>query len=391
MLQMAEARPFTIDIPQADLDDLHYRLERTRWPHDVGNPEGAYGAPRGYVEELVSYWRDSYDWRAVEAQMNSYDQQMVEIDGVPIHFMRVRGKGPNPTPLLLTHGWPWTFWDLRKVVDPLADPGAYGGDPSNSFDVIVPSLPGYGLSVPLTTTGVDVARIAELWVALMVDVLGYPKFGAEGGDWGAIVTAQLGHAHAEHLIGVYLTLPIIPGLVGNRTPSEEDFDDDERWMYQRQVESRRHTEAHIAVHRRDPQTFAYAMADSPTGLGAWLWWRRQLWCDGDALDVFGHDDLCTLASLYWFNTSFASSIRLYAEQFTGPPVLVHDAMPVIEAPTGFALFPKELVFVPRSIAETHTDLRRWTVFDSGGHFAPAERPNAVIDELRAFFADLTAS
>lgn len=386
---MPEPRPLTVDVPQADLDDLHDRLRRTRWPHDVGNPDGRYGAPRAYVEELATYWRDTYDWRAVEARMNAYDQQLVEIDGVPVHFMRVPGRGPDPIPLILTHGWPWTFWDFRRVVDALADPAAHGGDPAVSFDVIVPSLPGYGLSVPLRRTGVDVARIAELWVALMRDVLGYNRFGAQGGDWGAFVTAQLGHAHAAHLLGVYLTLPVVPGLAGRRAPGRDAYAEDEQWMVTRQDEARRHVEAHVAVHRRDPQTFSYAMADSPVALGAWLWWRRQLWCDGDALEVFGHEDLCTLASLYWFNGSFASSVRLYAEQFSKPAVLAHDRRPVIEAPTGFGVFPKELLFVPRSVAASHSDLRRWTVFDRGGHFAPAERPDAVVDELRAFFGELT--
>lgn len=382
------ARPLTIDVPQADLDDLRDRLARVRWAHDPGNPDGRYGAPRDFVQDLVSYWRDRYDWRAVEAEMNAWDNFVVEIDGVPIHYLRVPGRGPDPTPIVLTHGWPWTFWDLHHVVEPLADPAAHGGDPAQSFDVIVPSLPGYGFSVPLRTTGIDVPRIAELWVTLMRDVLGYDRFGAQGGDWGAFVTAQLGHAHAEHLLGVYLTLPVIPGRFGRRAPGPDDYAPDEQWMVDRQAEARPHIEAHVAVHRRDPQTFAYAMADSPVGLGAWLWWRRQLWCDGDAVDVFGRDDLCTLASLYWFNTSFASSIRLYAEQFSKPPVLAHDRTPVIEAPTGFGLFPKELLFVPRSVAEADTDLRRWTVFDRGGHFAPAERPDAVVAELRAFFTGI---
>jgi pimeloyl-ACP methyl ester carboxylesterase len=386
---MTPSQPFTIEIPQGDLDDLRQRLARTRWPADPGNPDGRYGAPRGYIEELLTYWREAYDWRAVEAQMNAYDHQLVNIDGIPIHFMRVPGKGPNPTPIVLTHGWPWTFWDLHKVVDPLADPASYGGDPADAFDVIVPSLPGYGFSVPLPTTGVDIPRIAELWVTLMRDVLGYDRFGAQGGDWGAFVTAQLGHAHAEHLIGTYLTLPLIPGLFGRNAPRAADYAEDEQWMIKRQSESRRHTDAHVAVHRRDPQTFSYAMADSPCGLGAWLWWRRQLWCDGSALEVFGHDDLCTLASLYWFNTSFASSIRLYAEQFSKPPQLSHDHLPLMEAPTGFGVFPKDLLFIPKAVAESHTNLHRWTVFDHGGHFAPAERPDAVVDELRAFFRALS--
>jgi len=387
-----EPRPFTLEIPQADLDDLRDRLHRTRWPVDPGNPGGRYGAPREWMEDLVHHWADVYDWRKVEAEINAYDNYMVTLDeGVPIHFLRAPGKGPNPMPLLLTHGWPWTFWDLHKVIGPLSDPAAYGGDPADAFEVIVPSLPGYGLSVPLTTTGVDVARVAQLWVQLM-GVLGFERFGAEGGDWGAIITGQLGHAHAENLIGVYLTLPLVPGLMGKRAPKPEQFAADEQWMLTRMDEARRITEAHVAVHRRDPQTFAYAMADSPTGLGAWLWHRRQLWCDGDALEVFGRDDLCTLSSLYWFNSSMASSIRLYAEQFQKPATLTRELTPerpkIMDAPTGFGIFPKELILLPRSVAEEHTDLRRWTVFDRGGHFAPAERPDAVVDELRAFFRDL---
>ncbi len=380
--------PLEIAVPQQELDDLRARLERTRWPADPGNPGGRYGATREWMGDLVHHWAYNYDWRAVEAKMNAYDHYKVSIDGIPIHFQRVPGKGPNPMPLVLTHGWPWTFWDLHKVVDALADPAAHGGDPADAFEVIVPSLPGYGLSVPLTTTGVDVASIAQLWVTLMTEVLGFERFGAEGGDWGAIITGWLGHAHPESMIGVYLTLPVIPGMFGKRAPKPSDYAPDEQWMLARADEARRATEAHVAVHRRDPQTFSYAMADSPAGLGAWLWHRRDLWCDGDPLEVFGRDDLCTLSSLYWFNTSFASSIRLYAEQFTKPAGTVHDRERVIEAPTGFGVFAKELMFVPRSVAERATDLRRWSVFDRGGHFAPAERPDAIITEMREFFRPL---
>ncbi|MCC6435201.1 MAG: epoxide hydrolase [Acidimicrobiales bacterium] len=385
---MVQPTPFRIDIAQSELDELQARLRRTRWPADPGNPDGRYGATAEWMADLVHHWAEEYDWRAVEARMNAYDHQRVEIDGVPIHFMRVPGTGPSPMPIVLTHGWPWTFWDLRKVADALADPAAHGGDPADSFDVIVPSMPGYGFSVPLQQTGVDIARIAELWVSLMRDVLGYERFAAQGGDWGAFVTGRLGHAHAEHLIGVYLTMPVIPGLLGKRAPRPADFAPDEQWMVARADEARRMTEAHVAVHRRDPQTFAYAMADSPTGLGAWLWHRRDLWCDGDPLEVFGREDLCTLSSLYWFNSSFASSIRIYAEQFTKPQALVHDRERIIDAPTGFGVFAKELMFLPRATAERHTNLQRWTVFDRGGHFAPAERPDAVVDELRAFFRPL---
>ena len=380
--------PFAIAIPQSELDDLDARLARTRWPADFAEDDERYGAPRSFLEPLLDYWRTEFDWRAVEARMNEYDHQRVEIEGVPIHFMRVPGKGPNPTPIILTHGWPWTFWDYRHMVDALADPLAHGGREDESFDVIVPSLPGYGFSVPLRTTGVDVARVADLWVTLMRDVLGYDRFAAAGGDWGGFITGHLGHAHAEHMIGVYLTFPVIPGLFGRNAPKPEQFAEDEHWMLDRMRVALRQTESHMTVHRRDARTLAYAMADSPAGLAAWLCWRRQLWCHGDAVDVFGYEDLCTLASLYWFDTSFASAIRIYAEQFTKPAVLAHDRVPVIEAPTGFAVFPEELIFTPRAIAETHTDLRRWTVFERGGHFAPAEQPEPLIKELRTFFSTL---
>jgi pimeloyl-ACP methyl ester carboxylesterase len=200
------------------------------------------------------------------------------------------------------------------------------------------------------------------------------------------VTAYLGHAHPERLIGIYLTMATVPGVPFASRP--EDFAPDEQWMAARAREIRRTTEAHVAVHRRDPQTLAYAMADSPAGLGAWLWHRRELWCDGDALEVFGRDDLCTLASLYWFNTSFASSIRIYAEQFTKRWQLAHDRDRVIDAPTGIGVFQGDVVFLPRAVAERRTNLRRWRVFEHGGHFAPAEQPDVVVDELRTFFRDL---
>ena len=385
---MQAPTPYAVDIPQSDLDDLKDRLRRTRWPADPGNPGGQYGAPRAWMEELVHYWTDRWDWRGIESEMNSYQHYAVDIDGVLIHYQYIPGRGPDPMPLILSHGWPWTFWDYRKVVDPLADPAAHGGDPHDSFDVIVPSLPGFGFSVPLTTTGVDVARMADLWLALMRGVLGFDRFGASGGDYGALVTGHLGHAHPECLTGIYLTLPTIPGLLGEKAPRPEDYAADEQWMLERIREIRPHSEAHVAVHSRDPQTFAYAMADSPAGLAAWLWRRRQAWCDGDAVSVFGRDDLCTLASLYWFNTSFASSIRAYAEQFNKPPVLVHDRDRMIDAPTGFGVFAKDLVFIPQSVAERRTDLCRWSVFPDGGHFAPAEKPGVLVDELREFFRGL---
>jgi len=380
--------PYTIDIPTADLDDLRDRLRRVRWPDDPGNAEWTYGVERAWLQDMVDYWVDHYDWRRHEAAMNAHPNFRVVLDGVPIHFIHVRGEGPAPLPLVLTHGWPWTFWDMRQVIGPLADPAAHGGDPGDAFDVVVPSLPGFGFSTPLPRTGIDVRTIARLWVELM-RVLGYERFGAYGGDWGAIVTAELGRAHAEHLIGVELSLPVIPG-VNRRDLGREAFADDEQWMLARNAEAEPLIRSHVAVHTSDPQTLAYGLTDSPVGTAAWIWERRRAWsdCGGDVTSVFSRDDLVTTASIYWLTKSIASSLRLYFEHFKAPWRLVHERRPTIEAPTGFAIFPKELALLPRSVAEERTNLHRWTVMPRGGHFAPAEQPELIIDDLRAFFRDL---
>ena len=382
--------PFTVEIPDAQLEDLRRRLRATRWADDFGNERWRYGVERGWLEEMTAYWADGHDWRAEEAAINRLPQYRTEIDGIPIHFVHVRGNGPDPMPLVLSHGWPWTFWDWRDVISPLADPGAHGGDPADAFDVVVPSLPGAGFSTPLRTTGVDARRVGELWLALMRDVLGYDRFAAGGGDWGAIVTADLGHAHPEHLIGVWLTLPMLPG-VNLREVGAEAFADDEQWMVERVAEARPVIQSHRTVHQYEPQTIAYALADSPAGTAAWVWARRRDWsdCGGDVLSAFDRDFLCTTASIYWLTGTIATSLRLYHEQFaSGPPPPLHDRRRVIDVPTGFACFPKELLMLPRALAAQLTDLRRWSVMPRGGHFAPAEQPELVVEELRAFFAPL---
>ena len=383
------ARPFTIDVAQSDLDDLDRRLAHTRFADDFANGDWTYGVERGWLEEMVTHWREVYDWRSVEAAMNALPNFRVELDGIPLHFVHVRGRGPAPVPLVLTHGWPWTWWDLRHLIGPLSDPAAHGGDPADAFDVIVPSLPGYGFSAPLRTPGVNVRRVAELWVALLRDVLGYDRFGAYGGDWGAMVTAELGHAHAEHLLGVHLSLPTIPG-VNRRDLPPGAFGPDEQWMVTRMAEAERLIRSHVTVHTHDPQTLAVALADSPVGTAAWIWERRRAWsdCNGDVESVFSREDLITTAAVYWLTGTMASSLRLYFEHFNGGWPLVHHRTPTIEAPTAFAVFPKEVALLPRSVCETHTDLRRWTVMARGGHFGPAEQPGPMVDELRAHFRPL---
>lgn len=386
---MARPTPFTIDIPQSDLDDLRRRLLATRLAPEIPGDGWKYGVDRTWLQSMVHTWANEYDWRVHEAAMNSYPNFRVDIDGIPIHFLHIRGKGPNPRPIVLTHGWPWSFWDLRGLIEPLTNPTSVGGRPEDSFDVVIPSLPGFAFSNPLRTHGVNVRRVAELWVRLMRDCLGYDTFGAYGGDWGAIVTSELGHAHAQHLTGVYMSLPVIPG-VNRRELTPDAFAPDEEWMVQRTAEVDWLIRSHITVHTHDPQTLAYALADSPIGTAAWIWERRRAWsdCDGDVESVFSRDELITLASLYWLTGAIGPSLRIYFEHFNGGWPPLHDRIPIVEAPTGFAIFPKELVLLPRSVAAKYSNLQRWTLMERGGHFGPAEQPRAVATELIEFFRSL---
>jgi len=384
-----QPRPFTIAVPDRDLDDLRHRLRTTRWADDFGNDDWTYGVERGWLEDMARYWAEEFDWRAQEAAMNRYPQYQVDIEGITVHYLHVRGKGPAPMPLVLTHGWPWTFWDFAACIGPLSDPASHGGDPADAFDVIVPSLPGFGFSTPLRTTGVGVRRIGDLWVRLLRDILGYPRFGAAGGDWGAIVTSELGHAHPDELLGVYMTLPVIPG-VNRRELTPDAFAPDEQWMLRRTAEIEPLIRSHVTVHTTDPQTLAYALADSPVGTAAWLWERRRAWsdCDGDVFNAFDRDFLCTLASIYWLTGTISTSLRIYFEHWGRGWKPIDDRSPTIGVPTGFGIFPKELVLLPRSIAEARTNLKRWSVLSKGGHFAPSEQPATVVDEYRAFFREL---
>jgi pimeloyl-ACP methyl ester carboxylesterase len=371
--------PFTIAIPQAAIDDLHARLDRARLAPDFGNDDWSYGVPGTYLAELVAHWRDVYDWRAAEADMNRFHHFRVTIDGIPIHFVHEPSPNPDAMPLVLTHGWPWTFWDFRYVIEPLRE----------HFHVVVPSLPGYGFSAPLQTTGVNPPRIAELWVRLMTEVLGYERFGAQGGDWGAIVTSYLGHAHAEHLHGVHLSMPMLLGVNRSALTAADYGPGEEGWFEKMQTRMRA-ASSHVAVHTADPQTLAHALNDSPVGLLAWLVERRRNWSDndGDVEQAFTREHVLSTVSIYWLTQTIGSSMRLYAETFRCGMQLLHDRVPNVEAPTAIAVFPKELIFMPRRLAERHTNLRRWTVMPRGGHFAPSEAPDALVDDVVAFFSSL---
>jgi pimeloyl-ACP methyl ester carboxylesterase len=385
--------PFEVGVPEATLADLRERLRRTRWPPDVGNADWRYGTERGYLEELVGHWLDRYDWREHERAMNAFRHRRAVVDGVPIHFLHEPGAGPDPLPLVLTHGWPWTFWDFQKVIRPLADPAAVGADPADAFEVVVPSLPGFGFSVPMTATGIDFTRTADLWVRLMRDALGHPRFAAAGGDWGALVSAQLGHAHAASLVGVHLSLALPLDLFHGPRPGPEEYAEDERHLLERTREAASVRTSHVAVQASDPQTLAYALHDSPVGLCAWMLERRRSWsdCDGDVERRFSKDDLITTTVLYWVTESLVSSARYYWEAAHRPWRPAHDRAPVVEAPTGVAMFPRELSLMPRAFLERYYDLRRVTHMPAGGHFAPMEEPELLVEDLRAFFRPLRAA
>jgi len=387
---MAEGlSPFEINIPKNTLDDLVGRLRRTRFAEDFGNEDWSFGVPGSYLRALVGYWVSQYDWRTQEAAMNRFGHYLAELDGVPIHVVQEPGHGPAPMPLILTHGWPWTFWDYEQLIGPLSDPAAFGADPSDAFDVIVPSLPGTAFSSPLRTEGIGVLATADLWLKLMRDTLGYDRFAAAGGDSGAFVTARLGHTYPDSIIGIHLNFPATATMGALSTVRPEDYSPEEQ-QYTAGLAHSRGTAAHMAVHVEDPQTLAWAMNDSPAGLAAWMVERRRNWsdCEGDVERRFTKDQLLTSVSLYWLTATFHTSVRFYAESFRTPWPLVHDRLPPIEVPTAVAVFPRELLRVPRRFMERQANLWRWTVMPRGGHFAPSEEPQLIVEDLRAFFRDL---
>ncbi|MCA9503811.1 MAG: epoxide hydrolase [Spirochaetaceae bacterium] len=389
---MAKPRPepFRVHVPGADLADLRERLMRWRRAADFGNDDWRYGLNGDFLARLVEHWLDRYDWRAHELRMNELDHFRVRLDDVPIHFVLRRGRGPAPIPLVLTHGWPWTFWDFRHVIGPLADPEAHGGDPEDAFDVVVPSLPGFVFSSPLERTGVGFARTAALWDRLMREVLGYTRYAAQGGDWGALVTAAIGHLGADHVIGVHESMGGFLDLDYAAIPWEECSPEERDWP-ERVARKTSAITSHMAVHTHDPQTLAFALEDSPVGLAAWIVERRRAWsdCDGDVERRFSLDDLITTVSLYWHTRTIGTSLRFYWESM-GPARWqpVRDVSPAVPVPSAFAILPEDNVLVPRRVAERHANVQQWTILPRGGHFGPAEEPELIVEDVRRFFRTL---
>ncbi|MFF7952768.1 epoxide hydrolase family protein [Streptomyces griseorubiginosus] len=386
--------PFRVDIPQRDLDDLHARLDRTRWPDDLSATGWAYGVPAAYLRELAHHWRHSYDWRAAEAELNAWPQFTTVIDGTTVHFAHVRSPEPDATPLILTHGWPGSIVEFLDVVGPLADPAAHGGDPADAFHVVVPSIPGFGLSGPPADTGWEPGRIADAWAELMTR-LGYERFGAQGGDWGAAISRELGRAHPGRVVGVHLNL--LPGAQATREPTEEELSALEPGERERTQESwRRWSEwssegtGYAVLNSTRPQTVGYALTDSPVGQLAWIVEKFQAWTDSAELpeEAVDRDRLLTNVMLYWLTGTAGSAARIYYERAHAEGD--HAARPTepSTAPTALAVFPAEIQIPLRHKAERTENIVRWTELGRGGHFAAMEEPDLLVDDVRAFFRQL---
>lgn len=369
-------KPFSINIPQAQLDDLQNRLANTRWPDEVPDAGWSQGMPLHYVKELADYWCSDYDWREHEAALNTFAHFKAGVDGVGIHFIHQRGKGDNPTPLLLIHGWPDSFYRYHKVIPLLTDPAAYGGDPNHSFDVIVPSIPGTGFSD--RTTQDDDAN-ADLFAKLMTEVLGYEKFVSAGGDHGAIITQALAHRHPESLIGIHLTDVGYPDHTtdfSSLSPAEMEM---AQWLQQWYMEEGPVT----MVQSTKPQTLAYGLTDSPVGLAAWiLGFSSSGGMGREAFPArFRPEELLTNIMIYWLTETIASSIRSYHVTAHAAPSEQSGGRPSVAAAVAHCPYDPPL---PREWAERRVNLVQFTEFPRGGHFMAWEEPELYANDLRDF-------
>ncbi len=381
---------FSIAIDNKVLEDLYQRLAMTRWTEDFANDDWRFGANCDYIRELVEYWQTRYDWRSREMLMNRFDHFRTTIDEIPIHFIHARSTNPNAIPIILNHGWPWTFWDYHKIIGPLTDPEAYGGGPEDAFNVVVPSLPGYAFSTPLRKTGVNFWNTADLWVKLM-DQLGYQRFATQGGDWGSFISAQLGHKYAEQIIGVHIHTPApLNFMEGQSAYSPEDFGPEDALLLEKMARMSAEELGYFMLQRTKPQTPAVALADSPAGLLAWIVEKRRSWsdCHGNVESRFSKDELLDTVMLYWVTNSYHSSARYYYEAAHTPWQPAHERSPVVEAPVAIPLLPAELTVPTYRWAQRYYNLQRWQAFSEGGHFAPMEIPELLVNDMRAFFRKL---
>lgn len=379
-----EAHPFTINIEQATIDDLHARLARTRWPDQVDGAGWNYGTDLGYMKELAHYWQHDFDWRAQEAKLNQFAHFRAEIDGVGLHFIHEHGKGPNPTPIILTHGWPDSFYRFHKIIPMLTDPARYGGNAEDSFDVIVPSIPGFGFS---DRTAMPSSAVANLWANLMTDTLGYTRFAAAGGDVGSGVTQALARQHPDLVTAIHLTdvgYPTGQEDVSTMSEAEQQFAGFiQGWWF---MEG-----AYAMVQMTKPQSLAFGLNDSPVGWAAWVLSFINTGAQDHLVEAAfgGRDELLTNLMIYWVTQTAGSSARMYLEDAQASFAQQSGSNPEARStvPAGIALFPREAQF-PREWAERSLNVQHWTTMPRGGHFAALEEPELLADDLRAFFRPL---
>jgi pimeloyl-ACP methyl ester carboxylesterase len=386
-MQNDKITPFTINIASEILDDLRQRLRKTRWSYQIENTHWDAGTDLDYLKELVAYWQDSYDWRKSEAALNEFAHFKTEVNGVSIHFIHLRGKGPNPFPIILTHGYPDSFYRFAKIIPLLTDPASFGGRSEDAFDVVVPDIPGYGFSDRPAEVG-STFSINNLWAQLMTDKLGYKRFGAHGGDWGSTITEQLARSHADSVVAIHLTDVPFGHLFqkpSDPSPAERKlFKHNEQWL---QKEG-----AYALIQSTKPQSLAQGLNDSPAGLAAWMVEKFRAWsdCDGRIESRFTKDELLTHIMIYWTTESIGPSFLTYYD-FANANALtwMKEGMKKLagssKVPAAFAIFPKDISQPPREWAERFFNVQRWTEMPRGGHFAAAEEPVLLAEDIRAWF------
>ncbi|MFB9929226.1 epoxide hydrolase family protein [Amycolatopsis halotolerans] len=374
--------PFRIHIPQSDLDDLARRLADTRWPDPFADPAWDLGIPVDAVQDLVECWRLGFDWRAQEERINGFPQFTTTIDGANVHFLHLKSPEPDAVPLLLAHGWPGSIVEFLDLIGPLADPRSYGGDPAVAFHVVVPSVPGFAFSGPTPDRGWGPARTARAWAELMTR-LGYERFGTHGGDWGALISRELGLQFPDRIIGAHVTM--LPSAVARDESDLDGLSGAELAKGQRSLEKARAFQqtgiGYAIIQSTKPQTLAYGLTDSPAGQLAWIAEKFRAFSNTDH-DLIDRDDLLANVSIYWFTRTAASSSRIYADQ----DVQWGAALPSSTVPTAVAVFPDDIGLPLRSLAERTDRIARWTEFPRGGHFPALEEPDLLIGDLRAFFS-----
>ena len=376
---MTDIRPFRLDIPQADLDDLRDRLTRTRWPQQLPGAEWSRGVPVAVLKELSAYWADGYDWRAAEHRINSFPQFMTEIDGQTLHFLHVRSSEPSALPLVLSHGWPGSIVEFLDVVGPLTDPRSHGGRPEDAFHVVIPSIPGFGLSGRVDEPGWDSRRIAGAFAELMRR-LGYERYGAQGGDYGAFIAPDLGRVDPTHVVGVHVNAATMGFIPFGEVPEEEaaTMTAAEQERLARLANYLRELNGYFQIQATRPQTLSYGLADSPAGQLAWIVEKFQEWTDG-GLPAIDRDALLTNVMLYWLTNTAGTSANLYYESMHSGNWPTPSGVP-----TGVAVFTEDVAI--RRYAEQANTITHWSEFDRGGHFAALEAPDLLIDDIRTFFA-----